>query len=55
MTAVRQFLRHNDRFVVDRQMDKLLVSAAPSGFLLCIRNAPKQRSAGSPRGRLSNN
>src|SRR5262249_2563259 len=36
MTAVRQFLRHNDRFVVDPQMDKLLVSAAPSGFLLCI-------------------
>jgi hypothetical protein len=42
MTAVRQFLRHN----AVPQMDKLLVSAAPSGFLLCIRNAPKQRSAG---------
>jgi cephalosporin hydroxylase len=44
MTAVRGFLRRNDRFVVDREMDKLLVSAAPSGYLLCTRDPPKRNS-----------
>lgn len=39
MTAVREFLRENDRFEVDREMqDKLLITAAPSGYLRCIRD-----------------
>jgi cephalosporin hydroxylase len=37
MTAVRQFLRRSPRFVVDKGMDKLLASAAPGGYLLCIK------------------
>jgi cephalosporin hydroxylase len=39
MTAVREFLRHNDRFVIDEQLEaKLLISVAPSGYLRCIRD-----------------
>lgn len=38
MTAVRQFLKANKRFEVDRRMDKLLLSANPSGYLRCIRD-----------------
>jgi cephalosporin hydroxylase len=37
-TAVRAFLQHNDRFVVDSRMDmKLLISVAPGGYLRCIK------------------
>jgi cephalosporin hydroxylase len=39
MTAVREFLLSNRRFVVDRELDKLLLSAAPEGFLRCVRSA----------------
>jgi cephalosporin hydroxylase len=39
-TAVREFLQVSDRFVVDREIeDKLLMSAAPEGYLLCIKDA----------------
>jgi cephalosporin hydroxylase len=38
-TAVREFLRENDRFVVDKEMEsKLLLSSAPGGFLECIKD-----------------
>jgi cephalosporin hydroxylase len=38
-TAVQEFLRVNDRFVVDKEMDsKLLLSSAPGGFLACIKD-----------------
>jgi cephalosporin hydroxylase len=37
-TAVWEFLRENDRFEIDEKIDaKLLVSAAPSGYLRCVR------------------
>lgn len=37
-TAVREFLRHNDRFEVDRDLEsKLLITVAPDGYLRCIR------------------
>jgi cephalosporin hydroxylase len=37
MTAVREFLRENQRFVVDEEYDdKLLVTASPGGYLRCI-------------------
>jgi cephalosporin hydroxylase len=36
MTAVREFLRRNSRFVQDPEMEKLLITAAPGGFLLCV-------------------
>lgn len=36
-TAVREFLRTNDRFEIDREMsDKLVLTVAPDGFLRCI-------------------
>ncbi|NOY81741.1 MAG: cephalosporin hydroxylase [Kiritimatiellaeota bacterium] len=39
MTAVREFLRHNDRFQVDQTIDaKLQISVAPGGYLKCIRD-----------------
>lgn len=39
MTAVRDFLRTNDRFEVDREMtDKLLMTAAPDGYLKCVKD-----------------
>lgn len=39
-TAVFEFLRTNDRFVVDRAIeDKLLISVAPGGYLRCIKDA----------------
>lgn len=39
MTAVREFLSKNDRFVIDREVDaKLLVSVAPEGYLKCVRD-----------------
>ena len=38
-TAVKAFLAKNDRFVVDEMIDKkLLVSAAPGGYLRCVKN-----------------
>ncbi|MCA1817681.1 MAG: cephalosporin hydroxylase family protein [Acidobacteria bacterium] len=39
LTAVREFLRENDRFEVDREIDdKLLITAAPGGYLRCVRD-----------------
>jgi cephalosporin hydroxylase len=39
MTAVREFLARDDRFVVDHDLDnKLLISVAPGGYLRCIRD-----------------
>ena len=36
-TAVRDFLRDNDRFVVDSEIEgKLLITVAPSGCLRCV-------------------
>ena len=38
-TAVREFLKTNDRFEIDREMNsKLLITAAPDGYLKCIRD-----------------
>ncbi len=37
-TAVDEFLRSNDRFVIDRELsDKLALTAAPDGYLRCVR------------------
>lgn len=37
-TAVAEFLRSNDRFVVDREIEqKLLITVAPGGYLKCIK------------------
>jgi len=37
--AVQDFLRNNDRFVIDKKMEnKLLITVAPDGFLKCIRD-----------------
>jgi cephalosporin hydroxylase len=37
-TAVREFLRHSDRFVVESEIeDKLLITAAPGGYLRCVK------------------
>lgn len=36
-TAVWQFLKENNRFVIDKDLEsKLLITAAPDGFLKCI-------------------
>lgn len=38
-TAVREFLRSNKRFVVDKEIEsKLLITVAPEGYLKCIRD-----------------
>lgn len=38
-TAVREFLKHNDRFEVDVEVErKLLLSVAPGGYLKCVKN-----------------
>lgn len=38
-TAVSEFLKTNDRFEVDRQMEaKLLITVAPGGYLRCIKD-----------------
>ena len=38
-TAVREFLRHNDRFETDQALErKLLISSAPDGYLHCVRD-----------------
>lgn len=40
-TALDQFLRENDRFVVDERLDsKLLLTCNPGGYLLCSRDSP---------------
>jgi len=49
MTAVRQFLRRNGRFVEDPEMAKLLISAAPGGYLLCVSDTAKAKR--NPRKR----
>jgi cephalosporin hydroxylase len=37
-TAVKEFLRTNDRFVIDKDIEsKLLITAAPSGYLKRIK------------------
>lgn len=37
-TAVRQFLAGNKRFTIDKEIaDKLLITAAPDGYLKCIK------------------
>jgi cephalosporin hydroxylase len=37
-TAVKEFLKKNDRFKVDKKIEgKLLVTVAPSGYLKCIK------------------
>ena len=39
MTAVDAFLKDNDRFVIDADMDaKLSVSMAPRGYLRCVKD-----------------
>jgi cephalosporin hydroxylase len=38
-TAVQEFLRTNDRFALDEEIDnKLLISSAPGGYLKCVRD-----------------
>ncbi len=38
-TAVREFLRQNDRFEVDESIDaKLLITVAPGGYLRCVKD-----------------
>lgn len=38
-TAVWEFLKRNDRFVVDREIEnKLLITVAPNGYLKCIKD-----------------
>ena len=37
-TAVQEFLKTNDRFVVDKEIEnKLLITVAPDGYLKCVR------------------
>ncbi|SCY87077.1 cephalosporin hydroxylase family protein [Desulfoluna spongiiphila] len=37
-TAVWEFLKHNDRFVIDEEIqNKLLITVAPDGYLKCIK------------------
>ena len=38
-TAVWEFLKHNDRFIIDKETEnKLMVSVAPDGYLKCIKD-----------------
>lgn len=38
-TAVREFLKANDRFEVDEEMEsKLLITVAPGGYLRCVKD-----------------
>lgn len=42
-TAVREFLRRNDRFQIDRDIEaKLLITVAREGFLRCVKNPPSK-------------
>lgn len=37
-TAVWEFLKHNDRFQIDKQIEhKLLITVAPDGYLKCVK------------------
>ncbi len=39
MSALEEFMRENDRFEVDREInDKLLITDAPNGYLRCVRD-----------------
>lgn len=38
-TAVRDFLKENDRFTIDKSLEsKLLITVAPDGYLRCIKD-----------------
>jgi cephalosporin hydroxylase len=38
-TAVWEFLKHNDRFEIDKEMEaKLLITVAPDGYLKCVKD-----------------
>jgi cephalosporin hydroxylase len=38
-TAVREFLRTNSRFVIDKEIEgKLLITAARDGYLRCVKD-----------------
>jgi cephalosporin hydroxylase len=38
-TAVREFLKRNNRFIIDKDIeDKLLITVAPDGYLKCVRD-----------------
>ena len=38
-TAVWEFLKKNDRFVIDKEIEnKLLITVAPDGYLKCIKD-----------------
>jgi cephalosporin hydroxylase len=38
-TAVHEFLRTNDRFLIDKDIqNKLLISSAPDGYLRCVKD-----------------
>ncbi len=38
-TAVREFLRNNDRFEIDKEVEnKLLITVAPGGYLKCVKD-----------------
>jgi len=38
-TAVHEFLRTNDRFVIDKETEnKLLITVAPDGYLRCVKD-----------------
>ena len=40
-TAVREFLKTNDRFVADQEVEhKLLITVAPDGYLKCVKDYP---------------
>ena len=50
-TAVREFLKHNDRFEVDAEVEgKLLLSVAPSGYLKCVKDPPPRPSPARGEG-----
>lgn len=51
MTAVRQFLRRNGRFIQDPEMAKLLISSAPGGYLLCVSDKVKTNAKPNSRKR----
>jgi cephalosporin hydroxylase len=37
-TAVKEFLKHNTRFIIDKELEnKLVITVAPNGFLKCIK------------------
>jgi cephalosporin hydroxylase len=39
LTAVREFLAKNDRFVVDRELEsRLMFTVAPEGYLRCVKD-----------------